>query len=299
MFGRFLALYLVLISGVDAGDAAASVSSFLSRIASDLAKIDPENCVSSVYVNLARNRMDPLCGDFKIESKVSDDYTVGANVDLHGNPLKSVFAKITTQVCGYSVDSDLTMDMSSNEISGDVTYSEGDHMVKELLASSTLDSVVYSRSGPGWVFKPSFNVRDNNIALDASYDCSAETSVVVSVGAPGHSTFTVNHVLDSTTSVKVGMDGTGASSTRFEVSHLLDSVDTVKPRYDMASKQLSLGWVRKLANGRTLDVDVDPGKAVGIVVTGNGEEDWVATASAPWGQLGGVPDVSISRKFNL
>jgi len=273
-----------LIIGIDAGVSNPSVSINVghSKIGSGL-------------------RMDSVSGDFKIESQISDDFSVGANVDTSSSPLKSVFAKFTTKFGGGDVNSDLTLDMTDNSISGDITYSDGDNTLKAAVDSNSRDvvnSVEYSRSGAGWSFKPTFNLGGSNIALDASCDYSADTSLSVSVGASGDSTLSVDHKLDSSTGVNVQMAGTNINSAVVEVTREIDSANSVKPRFDVASKKLTASWVRKLGNGRTLNVAVDPKKSVDIQMAGSSAEDWAASVSAPWGNFDDA-DVSVGRKFNF
>ena len=273
-----------LITGIDAGVSNPSVSINLghSKMGSGL-------------------KMDSMSGDFKIESQVSDDFSVGANVDTSSSPLKSVFAKFATKFGGGDVNSDLTLDMTDNSISGDITYSDGDNTLKAAVDSNSADlvnSVEYSRSGAGWSFKPTFNLQDKSVALDASCDYSADTSLSVSVGASGDSTLTVDHKLDSSTGVNVQMTGADVSSAVVEVSREIDSANSVKPRFDLASKKLTASWVRKLDSGRTLNVAVDPENSVGLEVEGSGAEDWTASVSAPWGDFSNA-DVSVGRKFNF
>jgi len=304
-FATTLVLALALIAGTNAGTVSMSLGH--KQMGSGL-KLDSvtgdfnieSQVTDDISISANVDNSDSPLKSVSANFKVSDDLSVGANVD-NGSSLKSVFAKFATKFGGGDVNSDLTLDMTDNSISGDITYSEGGNTLKAAVDSNSADlvnSVEYSRSGAGWSFKPTFNLQDKSVALDASCDYSADTSLSVSVGASGDSTLTVDHKLDSSTGVNVQMSGADINSAVVEVTREIDSANSVKPRFDVASKKLTASWVRKLDNGRTLNVAVDPENSVGLEVEGSGAEDWTASVSAPWGDFGNA-DVSVGRKFNF
>ena len=280
--------------------------------------------------------MDSLKGDFQVESAVSDDLTVGLNLDNDSDsPLKSIYGKIKSKyvpprphtLCrkavpnisrlssfpsrdfflrppsrfgGGNVDADLTMGMNDNSIAGDITFSEGDNEIKAHVdtgSSDLVDSVSYSRSGKGWSFNPTFNLKENSVALDASADYSDDTNLNLKLSG-GDASVEINHRLDADTDVKVEMDGTDVNNARVEVARSLDGDNTVKPRFDMASKRFTMAWVRKLDGGRTLTANVDPENSLALEFEGDNDDDWKASVTAPWGDFKDA-DVSFGRKFNF
>jgi len=303
-FARTVILALALIAGTDAGT---SVSMSLGqtkmgggvKLDSVSGNFNIESQISDdLTVGAVVDNSDSPLKSINAEFKVSPDLSIGANVD-NGSSLKTICAKIASKFGGGNVNSDLTLDMADNSISGDVTYREGDNTIKASVNSNSadlVDSVEYSRSGAGWSFKPTLNLNSKTVSLDASCDYSADTSLSVSVG--DSTTLKVDHKLDSSTDVNIEMDGADTNSMRVTVSRVLDSANTVKPKFDMASKRLTASWVHKMDGGRTLNVDVDPDNSVGINLDGNADEDWSASVTAPWGDFGNA-DVSVGRKFNF
>jgi hypothetical protein len=266
-----------------------------------------EFAAPSVQMNLKHDKfgnglkMDSLKGDFQVESAVSDDLTVGLNLDNDSDsPLKSIYGKIKSKFGGGNVDADLTMGMNDNSISGDVTFSEGDNEIKAHVdtgSSDLVDSVSYSRSGKGWSFNPTFNLKENSVALDASADYSDDTNLNLKLSG-GDASVEINHRLDADTDVKVEMDGTDVNNARVEVARSLDGDNTVKPRFDMASKRFTMSWVRKLDGGRSVTADIDPDNSLSLSFEGDNDDDWKASVSAPWGDFKDA-DVSFGRKFNF
>merc|ERR1719506_2138708 len=239
-----------------------------------------EFAAPSVQMNLRHDkfgnglRVDSLKGDFQVESAVSDDLTVGLNLDNDSDsPLRSIYGKIASKFGGGKVDADLTMSMGDNNIAGDITYVEGDNEIKARVDTGSgdfVDSVSYSRSGKGWSFNPTFNLRDKSVDLEASADYSDDTNVNVKLAG---------------------------GETALEVNHRLDGDNTVKPRFDMASKRFTFSWVRNLANDRTFTANVDPENSLSLDFEGNNDDDWKASISSPWGDFKDA-DVSFGRKFN-
>jgi hypothetical protein len=266
-----------------------------------------EFAAPSVQMNLRHDKfgnglkMDSLKGDFQVESAVSDDLTVGLNLDNDSDsPLKSIYGKIASKFGGGKVNADLTMSMGDNSISGDITFSEGDNEIVasvDTSSSDLVDKVSYSRSGKGWSFNPTFNLKDNNVDLEASADYSDDTNVNLKLSG-GDASLEINHSLDADTDIKVESDGTDFSAMRVEVARQLDSDNTVKPRFDMASKRFTMAWVRKLDGGRTLTANVDPENSLALEFEGDNDDDWKASVTAPWGDFKDA-DVSFGRKFNF
>ena len=116
---------------------------------------------------------------------------------------------------GGKVNADLTMSMGDNSISGDITFSEGDNEIVasvDTSSSDLVDKVSYSRSGKGWSFNPTFNLKDNNVDLEASADYSDDTNVNLKLSG-GDASLEINHSLDAETDVKLESDGTDFSAT--------------------------------------------------------------------------------------
>lgn len=287
----------------------------------------------SVSMNVKQSKigsgvsMDSLGADFQVQSQVSDDLSVGVNLDNSGSPLKSMFAKINQKLGGGNVNADLTMDMKDNSIAGDVTYTEGDNNI-EARVSSGVDNFVerirYSRSGAGWTFKPSFNMQDRNMDLEASADYSDDTNVAVRMNADGNNnlainhrlnadtsvslegsnldlgamTAEVNHRLDANTNIKVSGVNTKMDALRLEVAHQLDADTKVTPTFDMNSKHATVSVNRRLDGGRSLNVDLDMDNSMKVEVAGANDEDWTASVSSPWGDFPNA-DIAVGRKFNF
>mmetsp|Transcript_53569 Transcript_53569/g.107572 ORF Transcript_53569/g.107572 Transcript_53569/m.107572 type:complete len:284 (+) Transcript_53569:46-897(+) len=259
----------------------------------------------SVSMNLAHEKLsgglkaDSMKGTFKVESQVSDDMSVGVDLDNSDSPLKRVFGNFKSKFGTGDVEADMTMDMGDNSISGDVTYSEADNSLVARVNSATgVESVKYSRAGKGWSFNPTFNIQDKSIDLEASADYSDDTNINVKINAAGESALEVNHRLDADTSMNIQGNGADFNSMNVELTRQIDGDNTVKPKFDLASKHVTLSWVRKIDAGRTVTMNVDPDNSVGFDVEGASDEDWKASINAPWGDFKDV-DVSVGRKFNF
>lgn len=265
------------------------------------------NNAPSVSMNLKHAKMgsgmnvNSVEGDFKVESRISDDLTLGANLNNGDSPLKSVFGRFNQKFGNGQVGADLSMNMGDNTIAGEVTYSEdGNKLVFDVNSGSSdmVNSVSYSRSGAGWSFNPTFNLKDKNMDLEASADYSTDTNIHVGIKSDGASSLEVNHKLDADTSVNLKGSGADINNMAVEVSRKLDGTNTMKPRFDMASKHLTLSWIRKLDAGRTLTVDVDPDNSMNFELEGANDEDWSASVKAPWGNFHDA-DVAFGRKFQF
>lgn len=246
---------------------------------------------------------DGLTGEMTLESEVSDELKVGVEVDRAdagaGNPIKSVFAKLSQKMGGGDVDADLSVSLGDNQISGDVTYArDGNTIVASVNSGS--DNVVDKVELTNGRFKGTYHTNDRNMDLEASADLDSDTSLLVSMSqGKGTADVEINHQLDSDTDVQVNMrpgsDGLGAS---VEVTRRLDGDNTVKPKFDISSKKLTCAWVRKLDNSRTATVSVDPDNSVDIELESSDSSDWNGKVSAPWGNPGDA-DISVSRQFNF
>lgn len=261
----------------------------------------------SVKMNIEHSKLggglnlDSVKGSFQVESQVSDDLSLGVDVDNSDSPLRRVFGKFRQKFGGGDVEADLAVDMSDNSVSGDLTYSENGNTFKARVNSGSgnvIERIKYSRSGDGWSFKPTFNLQDKNMDLEASADYSADTNINVKINAAGESNVEVNHRLDEDTSLNIQGTGADLNSLSVEASRRLDDSNTVKPKFDVATKHLTLAWVRKLNAGRTLTMNVDPDNSVGFDLEGSDDDDWKASVSSPWGDFKDV-DVSVGRKFNF
>ena len=197
------------------------------------------------------------------------------------------------------MEANLNMGAGAKTISGDLTFTDGDNKVTANLDSgSGVDAVSYSRSGKGWSFNPTFNLKDNSVDLEASADYSDDTNLNVKVNADGSSALEVNHRLDADTSLNMQGSGADFNSMKVEVSRRLDDDNTVKPTFDMSSKHMTFSWVRKMEGGRTMTVNMDPENSIGFEVDGADDNDWSASVNSPWGNFKDA-DVQVGRKFNF
>lgn len=241
-----------------------------------------------------------ISADATVESQVSDNLSVGANVGSGDSPLKSVFAKISQKFNGGTAGADLTMGVGGdNSVSGDVSYTEGGNKwVAGVSSASGVDTVKYTKSGAGFSFSPTFRLGDKNMDLQASADYSADTNVDVKVGHDGAGALKVKHRLDADTALTFKGTGTDVNAVSVEASRCLDADNTIKPKFDLGSKHLSVGWTRKVDAGRSVTLNVDPENSVGLDFEGAGDEDWKASVTTPWGDFKDA-DVSFGRKFNF
>jgi len=238
-------------------------------------------------------------GDFEIESKVSDNLSVGANVDTGDSPLKSVFARLSNKAGNGNVGADLTMGLDGNKVTGDLKYSEGDNEWKASVNSGNdklVDRVKYTKSGKGWKFAPTFHLKEKNVDLEASADYSADTNVAVKVAANGEGKVKVKHTVDADTALTFEGTGTDVNALTVEASRKVDASNTIKPKFEVGSKHLSVGWKHALEGGKSVTVNVNPEKSVGLDFEGADDEDWKAGVSAPWGDFKDA-DVSVGKKF--
>jgi len=252
---------------------------------------------------------DGLNAEVQIETEVSDELTVGLEYD-HGNsdnPIKSVFAKISQAMGGGNVDADLSLAMGGEgSISGDVTYKNKDIEATASVNSGSSNIVekvelVQSQvmNGLKYVFRPTFNVADSSMDLEASADINDKTNVFVKFSqGSDNADVEISHALDSDTDVKVEVNSKSLTTPSVEVSHRLDDDNTVKPKFDMSSNHLTCAWVRKLDAGRTATVTVNPENSVDMELESDDDDDWTAKVSAPWGSFADA-DVTVGRKFNF
>jgi len=249
---------------------------------------------------------DSLKGDVTIESAVSDDLTVGLEYD-HGdsNAIKSLFAKISQKFGDGDVEADLKMSMDSNEISGEVEYTnDGGTIVAQVnsAADNIVESVEYERKsssgGLSSSFKPKYTLADKSVELEASADLDKDTNLLVKLSEGGSvADVEVNHQLDSQTSVKVEAQ-LQSSGAQVEIEREIDSENSIRPRFDIKSKHLTCAWVRKLSRGRTATLNVDPDNSVEFELEADSDSDWSAKVTAPMSDMGN-PDVSFGRKFEF
>lgn len=242
-------------------------------------------------------RVDSIRGDVSIESQLNDDLTVGADLE-HGadSPIKSIFARMSQKFGSGHVNADLSVGLADNSVSGDVAYYEGDNEVLARVNSNDddfVESVQFTRKGDGWMFRPTWNVKDSNFDLEAETDINDKTHINVKVSQGGDAQMKLNHKMDDSTNVRVTTD---VQNTQVEVERSLDDSNTLRPKFDLASKHLTCAWVRKLDGGRTLTANVDPDNSVDFELEDGG--DWSARLSAPWSSPRDA-DVSFGKKFSF
>jgi hypothetical protein len=246
---------------------------------------------------------DGITGDLQLESEVSDELKVGLEYDHEqansGNPIKSVFARLSQKMAGGDVDADLQLSMGDNQLAGDVTYNRNGNQVVAHV-NSNADNVVERVELTRGAFKGTYHTDSRNMDLEANADLDDDTNLLVKMSQGDSSAhLEINHHLDADTDVQVNMqpgaDNLGAS---VEVTRRLDADNTVKPRFDINSKRLTCAWVRKLDAGRTATVNVDPDNSVDIEVASDNKADWSGKISAPWGNPGDA-DVKVSRQFSF
>jgi len=250
---------------------------------------------------------DGLNAEVQIETEVSDELTVGVEYDHGGsNPIKSVFAKISQAMGGGNVDADLSLSMGDNSISGDVKYTSGDTEATASVNSGSSNVVekveLVQRqvvNGMNYIFRPTFNVADSSMDLEASADLDDKTNLLVKLSqGSDNADLEISHAFDADTDVKVEVSSKSMTTPSVEVSHRLDDENTVKPKFDMSSNHLTCAWVRKLDKGRTATVTVDPDNSVDMELESDDDDDWTAKVSAPWGSFADA-DVTVGRKFNF
>lgn len=245
---------------------------------------------------------DGMVGGVTLESEVSDELNVGVEYDhaesSSGNPIKSVFARMSQKMAGGNVNADMAMSMSDNQISGDITYSKADNTVVASVnsgADGVVEKVELSRAG----FKGTYHTDSRNVDLEANTNLDDDTSVLVKL-SQGDSSADVEiaHKLDADTDLQVNLQPGDSLNAQLEVTRRLDSDNTIRPKFDLSSKRLTCAWVRKLDAGRTATLNVDPDHSVELEVEADNKNDWSGKISAPWGSPSDA-DVSVSRKFNF
>jgi hypothetical protein len=245
-------------------------------------------------------KIGSLQGDVEVESRVNDNISVGVNVANGENPLRSVFGKFNQKSGNGNIGVDASFSTADSAVSGEVSYAEGENTVAARVNSQNdqvVDSVKYTRKGAGWSFAPTFNMKEKNVDLEASTDYSENTNVRVNMNHDGSAKVKVNHKFDADTAVTLTGTGPDVNALSVEVSRRLDGSNTIKPKFDVGTKHASVGWVRKLDAGRSVTLNVDPERTVGVDFEA-GENDWKASVNAPWGDFKDA-DVSVGRKFNF
>jgi hypothetical protein len=249
---------------------------------------------------------DALKGDVTLESKVSDDLSVGLEYD-HGdsNSIKSLFAKVTQKFGDGDVEADLKVAMESNDLSGEIEYVNGDSTIVAEVnsnADNLIESVEYTRksenNGLASMFKPKFTVADKSMQLEASADIDSDTNLLVKLADGGNvADVEVNHQLDSKTALKIEAQ-LQSSGAQVEIEREVDSENSIRPRFDLNNKHLTCAWVRKLSRGRTATLEVDPDNSVSFELEADDDNDWSVKATADINNMGN-PDVSFGRKFTF
>lgn len=258
----------------------------------------------SVGFNLRHDKLgsgvnvDSLKGDLSLESKINDDLSVGANLEHGGEgPLKSLFAKVSRKFGDGKVDATLAVSIADSAVDGQLTYAEGSNEIVasfDSRADDILETVEFTRKGDGWSFKPRFSMKDRRLDLEAETDVTDNTKLNVQVAQEGDSQLKLTHDVDSSTHLKVT---TNTRNLNLEIERNLDDNNSIRPAFDVGAKHLSLAWIRKLGNDRTLTATVDPSNSVDLELDGEGD-DWSAKVSAPWGNPRDV-DVSFGKKFSF
>ena len=210
-----------------------------------------------------------IAGLFRVESKVSDELTVGARLATSGSLIRSAFARFDF---GNGFTANLNSEGTS-AVKGDLTWDDDLHfrghrarsMKKTTLnqishrdkqskvimhldsaSSAAVERVSFYHTNQGWTMNPSVNLRTRRIDLVASTDCSPTTHLKVAVKGDGSSLVEVDHALDEATSVKVKGKGVGVKGLSLEVTHHVDKHNCVRPCYDVDSKSFLLSWIHKL-----------------------------------------------------
>lgn len=243
-------------------------------------------------------KVDNIRGDVSIESSINDDLTIGADLE-HGadSPIKSIFARVNQKFGSGNLNADLSVGLSDNSVSGDVTYSEGDNQVVARVSSKEddfVESVKFTRKGDGWTFRPTFNVKDRNFDLEAESDINDKTQLNMKVSQGGDAEMNVNYRMDGSTNVRLSTD---VQNTKVEVERSLDDNNTLRPKFDLGNKHLTCAWVHKLNSDRTLTATVDPENSVDLELESSAD-NWSAKVSAPWSSPRDA-DVSFGKKFSF
>lgn len=242
--------------------------------------------------------VDSLRGEVSLESRINDDLSIGANLHRgEQHPLKSLFAKISHKMGDGKLNADLSVGVADNSVDGELTYTEGDNEVLARLnskADDVVERLEYTRRGDGWMFRPRFNVKDRSLDLEAETRINDDTMLNVKVNQGGDAELQLNYNSDDKTAWKATSN---TKNLQVEVQRDLDDNNAIRPSFDLGSKHVTLAWVRKLGNDRTLTATVDPDNSVDLELESN-DDDWNAKLSAPWTNPRDV-DVTFGRKFNF
>jgi hypothetical protein len=250
---------------------------------------------------------DAIQGDVEISSELSDDVTVGLNYDKgDSSGIRSVFAKIKNRMGDGDVNADLSLDTSSNDITGDVTYENGENKLVAQVNSASdglVESVELTRTstsgGLSSRFSPKYVMADSSVSLEAEADLDKDTSLLVKLADGGNvADVEVNHKLDDKTDIKIEAQLQGGDA-QLEVSRQLNEDDSIRPRIDLNSRHATCSWVRKLPRSRTATVNVDPDDSISFEIEADEDSsDWNIKMSAPLNNVGN-PDITMSRKVNF
>lgn len=242
-----------------------------------------------------------------MESQLTDSMNLGATLAIAGGsevPVKNVFARVTETVAGTKMSLFGSADLEDGGITGDVQFGEGDTTWTAKLDSGAkggiplVKSVKLNRQGAGWRVSPTIHAKDFQVDLEAAASLGDSTDAVISVKANGGANIEISHSIDSDTSLKVtSSDGLG--DVVVGLSRKLSGTDSVNPSFDVASKTLTLDWVRKLGGDRSLTTTLHQGdKTVKVALSNDDAGGMTLSASAPWSSPRDV-DVSLGRSFSM
>lgn len=240
--------------------------------------------------------VDSLKGAVSVESQLSEDVSVGAQLDRDAaNGLKGLFAKLSHSMGGGRVNADLNVGLEDNAVRGELGYEEGDNKLVadvDTNQENVVRSLRFSRQGDGWAFRPRFNLADGSVDLEAEAQVTDEANLRVNLEG-GSSEVELKYSVDDSTRLTFN----NKENLRIEVERDIDGDNTVRPSFNVNDKHFQLSWVRRLGDERTLTATVDPENSVDLELDG-GDEDWSAKVSAPWSNPKDM-DVSFGRKFQF
>mmetsp|Transcript_21468 Transcript_21468/g.36213 ORF Transcript_21468/g.36213 Transcript_21468/m.36213 type:complete len:320 (-) Transcript_21468:296-1255(-) len=281
----------------------------------------------TVKFNLNHNKLgnnpspENILGDCKVESQVSDKFSVGTTLSIGAGadaPIRNIFTRVSETIAGKSVRADLSMGLDDDEhaVKGDIEFGdESDGAVFTATVNSKRkvsggDQLVWGlpfveklriqTKGPGWSITPTIHTKDFKLDLEAETKLSSDTSCVVTVVDGGKdSTIQLTHDLDQDTRLTLN-SGTGLSDLEVSLRRRMGGSDTFTPSLRPASKALRLDWQHDFGDsGRSLTTTVRQGdKMVDMEFSGDKDSDWTAKLSAPFNAPKDL-DVSFGRKFSV
>jgi len=249
---------------------------------------------------------DKVSGDLSVESTVTDNIAVGANLGVNASPtLRSLVARISERIAGRDVKANLKLDLeaSNKPITGTIDLgSAGNTYITAAVNTGNpgyhfVDSVTLTTEGSqGWKVAPTIHLDDScKIDLVASAKLSSDVSAQFNVDKQGKGHASVDYTLDSDTTLGVAASD-GLGDMTWSLSRRLGSSDSIKVTGARAKpKNVDVTYTRQMGT-KALTASVSQFEKVDLQLTGGG--DWSATASMPLTNPGAC-DLSLGKKLSL